>query len=89
MANESTQVQMGQGAPSQAPLWQAVIANTIADWLSGSARHKREAEQYLFNDNMDFPLVCKSAGIDFGTLRARLEKLRNGNASNCDRGLAS
>ena len=89
MVNESTQVEMGQGAPSQAPLWQAVIANTITDWLSGSARQKREAEQYLFNDNMDFPLVCQSAGMDFGTLRARLAKLRTKNASNVDRGLAA
>ena len=89
MVKESTQVEMGQGAPSQAPLWQAVIANTITDWLSGSGRQKREAEHYIFNDNMDFPLVCQSAGIDFGALRARLEKLRNKNASNGNRGLAA
>jgi hypothetical protein len=87
MVKESTRVEIGQGAPSQATLWQAVIANTITDWLAGSARQKREAEQYLFNDNMDFPMVCQSAGMDFGTLRTRLEKLRTKNASDGDRRL--
>jgi hypothetical protein len=37
---------------------------------------KREAEQYLFDDNRDFPLVCQSAGIDSGQLRSRLTRLR-------------
>jgi hypothetical protein len=82
MLKESTAAAMGRETPRQALLWQAVIANTITDWLSGSLRQKREAEQYLFNDNMDFLMVCQSAGMDAETLRAGLETLRSKNASN-------
>ena len=57
-------------------LWRAVIARTIREWISGPLRRKREAETYLFDDNRDFPLVCRSAGIDSGQLRSRLTLLR-------------
>jgi hypothetical protein len=57
-------------------VWRAVIARTIQEWISGSLTRKREAEQYLFDDNRDFRLVCGSAGIDSGKLRARLRLLR-------------
>jgi hypothetical protein len=36
----------------------------------------RIAEQYLFSDQKDFPLVCNSAGLDVDNLRTRLGKLR-------------
>lgn len=64
-------------AVAEARLWQAVIVSTIQDWLSGPLRLKREAEQYLFADNSDFAIVCQSAGMDIGQLRARLARLRN------------
>jgi predicted nucleic acid-binding protein len=57
-------------------LWRAVIARTIQEWISGPLRRRREAEQYLFDDNRDFPLVCRSAGMDAGRLRSRLTRLR-------------
>jgi hypothetical protein len=57
-------------------LWRAVIARTIREWISGPLGRQREAEQYLFDDNRDFPLVCQSAGIDSGHLRSRLARLR-------------
>jgi hypothetical protein len=57
-------------------LWRAVIARTIQEWISGSLRRRREAEQYLFGDNRDFPLVCGCAGMDLGRLRSRLARLR-------------
>ena len=57
-------------------LWRAVIARTIQEWISGPLGRQREAEQYLFDDNSDFRLVCGSAGIDSGELRARLKLLR-------------
>jgi hypothetical protein len=57
-------------------LWRAVIARTIQEWISGPLRRQREAEQYLFEDNRDFPLVCESAGMDIGRLRLRLNRLR-------------
>jgi hypothetical protein len=57
-------------------LWRAVIARTIKEWISGSLRRQREAEQYLFADNGDFRLVCEAAGMDAGQLRSRLAHLR-------------
>ena len=43
--------------PTEARLWQAVIVSTIREWLSGPLRLKRQAEDYLFHDNKDFPVV--------------------------------
>jgi hypothetical protein len=65
----------GGNAP-ETRLWRAVIARTIQEWISGPLGRQREAEQYLFDDNRDFRLVCGSAGIDSGVLRARLALLR-------------
>jgi len=56
-------------------LWQAVILSTIREWISGPLRLKRQAEDYLFNDNKDFPMVCQSAGMDVGLLRTKLARL--------------
>ncbi len=57
-------------------LWQAVIVTTIQEWISGPLRSKRRAEEYLFQDQKDFPLVCQSAGMDADRLRAKLNRLR-------------
>jgi hypothetical protein len=57
-------------------LWRAVIARALHEWISGSLRRQREAEQYLFGDNRDFLLVCGCAGMDVGRLRSRLARLR-------------
>jgi hypothetical protein len=58
-------------------LWRAVIASTVEEWVRGPLRQKREAEQFLFTDNIDYRTVCYSAGINPENLRARLEKLRS------------
>jgi hypothetical protein len=58
-------------------LWRAVIASTVEEWVRGTLRQKREAEQFLFTDNIDYRTVCYSAGINPENLRARLEKLRS------------
>ena len=57
-------------------MWQAVIVTAIQEWISGPLRSKRQAEQYLFQDQKDFPLVCQSAGMDADRLRAKLKRLR-------------
>jgi len=70
---------LGQDAVQQMPeerLWQVVLARTIEEWMSGPLRQKREAEEYLFNDNEDFLLVCQSAGMDPGRLRTQLRRLQ-------------
>lgn len=63
-------------AVSEKRLWQAVLVNTIQEWISGPLRSKRIAEEYLFQDQKDFPIVCESAGMDAGQLRAKLNRLR-------------
>lgn len=62
-------------APTEKRLWQAVIVGAIQEWMSGPLRRKREAEEFLFKDNRDFPLVCQQAGMDAGRLRAKLARL--------------
>lgn len=57
-------------------VWLAVITDAIQEWMHGPLSKSRLAEQYLFSDQKDFPLVCNSAGLDVDNLRARLEKLR-------------
>lgn len=61
---------------SEQKLWRAVIACTVEEWMNGPLRRRREAEQFLFHDEQDYPTVCSSAGIDPEVLRARLEKIR-------------
>jgi hypothetical protein len=63
-------------APTEKRLWQAVIVTTIQEWISGPLRSKLQAEEYLFKDEKDFPLVCESAGMDVNRLRAELNRLR-------------
>jgi hypothetical protein len=62
-------------------LWQAVIVTTIQEWISGPLRSKRQAEEYLFQDQKDFPVVCQSAGMDADRLRAKLNHLLRKNPS--------
>ena len=57
-------------------LWQAVIVTTIQEWISGTLRSKRQAEEYLFQDQRDFAVVCQRAGLDPGVLRSKLNRLR-------------
>ena len=65
-----------QEALAEVRLWQAVIVNTVQDWISGPLRSKREAERYIFGQDSDFALVCQSAGMDVRRLRERLMRLR-------------
>lgn len=61
---------------AEASLWHAVLAEVIRDWVYGPLREAREAERYLFEHGTDFALVCESAGVDVGRLRAELCRLR-------------
>jgi len=57
-------------------LWQAVIVTAIREWVSGTLRSQRKAEEYFFQDQRDFPTVCQSAGLDADLLRGKLNRLR-------------
>jgi hypothetical protein len=72
----ATSASTEQDAQVEKRLWQAVIVSTIQEWISGPLRYKRIAEEYLFQDRSDFPLVCQSAGLDVDKLRQQLIRLR-------------
>jgi hypothetical protein len=61
---------------AESRLWQAVIVNTIQEWISGPLRFKRQAEEYIFGNNSDFRVVCQSAGMDADQLRKKLTRIR-------------
>jgi len=64
-----------QALPEQR-LWTAVLARAVEEWVSGPLRSSREAETYLFEDEADFPDVCRAAGLDPAAFRGKLGQLR-------------
>ena len=64
-----------QGSANE-KLWLAVIDSAIADWVRGPNVHKRKAEFFLFQDEEDFPFVCRSAGLDPDLVRESLWTIR-------------
>lgn len=56
-------------------LWTAVIAKAVEDWRFGPLRARREAQEFLFEDESDFSRVCESAGLDPDSLRSKLLKI--------------
>lgn len=69
---------------SEEKLWVAVLAQAVEDWQGDRLRSKREAEQFLFEDEKDFQVVCARAGVDPGSFRAQLNRLRR--PQKCDQG---
>lgn len=64
-----------QGSANE-KLWLAVIDSAIADWVRGPNAYKRKAEFFLFQDEEDFPFVCRSAGLDPERVRESLWTIR-------------
>jgi hypothetical protein len=56
-------------------LWTAVLVNAVEDWRRGTLRARREAQEFLFESDADFEMVCAGAGLDAGDFRARLLKI--------------
>ena len=71
---ESPTIQ-GQGSTHQ-KLWQAVIDTAVAEWVRGPLQHKHKAEYFLFQDEDDFPFVCRSAGLNPESVRESLWAIR-------------
>lgn len=70
-----------KGSETEAPvceqsLWVAVLAQALEDWHGNRLRAKREAEEFLFEDQKDFEIVCAGAGIDPRSFRSQLSRLR-------------
>jgi hypothetical protein len=76
MSREIETLPKDQELTSEKRLWQAVILHAIQEWTSGPLSLRRQAQEYLFGDHSDFPVVCQSAGMDVGRLRAGLKKLK-------------
>lgn len=55
-------------------MWLAVVMNAVEEWRSGTLRSRRGAQQFLFQDHLDFYTVCAAAGLDPENLRSRLLK---------------
>ncbi len=65
-------------------LWMAVIDSAIADWVRGTAQHRDKAEFFLFEDEEDFPFVCRSAGLNPTSVRESLWMIRAQAASDAN-----
>ncbi len=72
-----------QGSANQR-LWLAVIENAIAEWMRGPIRHKQKADYFLFQDEDDFPFVCRSAGLNPECVRETLWAIRAQTATESD-----
>jgi hypothetical protein len=56
-------------------LWTAVLLNAVEDWRNGTLRARREAQEFLFDNDEDFEMVCTAAGLDSCDFRVRLLKI--------------
>jgi hypothetical protein len=56
-------------------LWTAVLISAVQDWRLGGLRARREAQDFLFESDKDFGVVCARAGLDPGSLRVKLLKI--------------
>lgn len=57
-------------------LWIAVLLQAVQDWRSANLRRQREADNFFFGGRTEFVAVCARAGIDAGSLRPKLERIR-------------
>jgi hypothetical protein len=70
IANAVTEELIGENR-----LWTAVLVKAVEDWRFGTMRRRREAQQFLFENEKDFNAVCANAGLDPVSLRSKLLKI--------------
>jgi hypothetical protein len=56
-------------------LWTAVLLNAVEDWRNGTLRARRQAQEFLFENDQDFEMVCTAAGLDSYDFHTRLPKI--------------
>ena len=63
---------------------------TARSWSERAVRcgHKRKAEYFLFQDEEEFPFVCRSAGLNPEDVREALWKIRAETASESNTNVA-
>lgn len=64
-----------EGMIAERRLWTAVLVNAVEEWRRGNLRERREAQQFLFEDNDDFATVCAGAGLNPESMRTQLLKI--------------
>ncbi len=75
IALENDEDSIMEGMIGERRLWTAVVVAAVQDWLSASSRTKCAAEEFLFEDDIDFYQVCASAGLDPSSVRSKLLRL--------------
>lgn len=70
-----TQSNVTEDLISERRLWTAVIVNAVEEWRGGSLRARREAQEFLFDSEADFEMVCAGAGLNAEDFRRRLLKV--------------
>lgn len=60
----NTQNRVTEELISERRLWTAVLVNAAAveDWRGGTPRVQREAQEFVFESDADFEMVCAGAG---------------------------
>lgn len=51
------------------------MVKAVEDWRFGTMRRRREAQEFLFENEKDFSAVCANAGMDPASLRSKLLKI--------------
>jgi hypothetical protein len=74
-AQSSMQEAVSEELIGERRLWTAVVVMAVEDWRNGTLRSRRDAQRFLFENDKDFEMVCASAGLEPGCLRAKLLKL--------------
>jgi hypothetical protein len=70
-----TQSNVTEDLISERRLWTAVIVNAVEEWRGGTLRARREAQEFLFDSDADFEMVCAGAGLNAEDFRRRLLKI--------------
>ncbi len=70
-----TQSDVTEDSISERRLWTAVIVHAVEDWRNGTLRARREAQEFLFDRDVDFEIVCAGAGLNAEDFRRRLLKI--------------
>lgn len=71
----ATQDMVTEGLIAERRLWTAVLVHAVEEWRKGTLRARREAQDFLFQNDKDFEMVCSSAGLDGSDFRARLLRI--------------
>jgi len=51
------------------------VVVAVNDWRNGTLRARRKAQEFLFENDKDFEMVCAGAGLEPGDFRTRLLKI--------------